>query len=305
MRKHTSFTDMACCCLVILAMNSIVSSDDRPALDIKALDILTKGFPAILRITAHGPQRIPKMSLFDELGDVVVTLVSEDGNKKYEISSSQGMGLMVTTQAGHRNDAAARRMFEFALAKGEKRTILIDLSCLRPEIGKGTILWDVPSGQYSLTVSFPSADTTSLPVRVEIVDRTNAEQAFLEDVIDAGVSLKRGSGVNWSKVLRDRVPIESAHNLRKETEVQTQFHMLLSHVLRRGTLSRKSVEEFPVPEYLRGEKESLLVELDTLNDRQSCEKSKEELVKRYPDLKWRHEESTGGIGLFLRHRKSE
>lgn len=304
MKNNTRMMHIACCCLVVFSMNSIASSGDGSRLAIEVPDKLTKGFPAILRVTAHGPQRIPRLSLLDELGSITITLISKTGGREYRISSSQGMELIVTTPEGFRHDAVARQMFQVALAKGKTRSMLIDLWSLRPEVGKGTILSDVPAGQYNLTVTFPTSEITSPSVEVDLIDPTEAEQALLNEVIDAGVLLKRGNGVNWSKVLRDRAPIKSKSfsNLKEETEGLIQFHLLLSNVLRREVSSRKSADRFSVPEYLRAEKESLLLELDMLEDPQKSEQAKKDFVKRHPDLKWRHQKEADSIGLLLRHQ---
>jgi hypothetical protein len=131
-----------------------------------------------------------------------------------------------------------------------------------------------------------------------MVDPTEKKRAFLKEVEVAGGG-NRGIGPNWHHVILIRIPINwnSSSNLRKETIDQMQFYHLVLSARREEVLSRKEADAFPVPGYLQGEKESLLIELETCQDPQKAELLKKDFRVRHPDLKWRQE--SGNRGLFL------
>lgn len=282
------------------------ASEKKSEILLESPDTLVKGFPAILRVTATGPCVIPKMSLLNELGRVSVKLTSEKGGKVFVISSNRGRELTVTTPQGIRRDSIAQKMFLTTLSEGEKRTMLIDLWSLRPEVGEGTLLNDVPVGKYSLTISFPSSGKRSNAVAVQVLNPTEDEKKFLDGIRDEGV-LSRGVGVNWSKFLRDQLifPKHNFPTLREEVRKQLQFHILLSRVLTMQPLSRQKVKTLEVPKYLSAEKECLLIEIDTITEGKRAERKRKTFLDKHPGLKWRlGKTNEAEIGDFLEHRRS-
>ena len=266
----------------------------------------TKGFPVILRVTARGPQRVPKMTVFDYWGDIAVQFVSKTDGAEYVISSSRGVDVMITSPEGVRHDEIARRMWNVSLKEDEERAMLMDVSSLRPESGIGTILDDVPPGEYTISVQFSYSKKKSNSVDIALLEPSETERDLVHEILKKGV-LKRRQGVNWSKFLRANIalPPNSLQKIRAHTRSQMQFHDLLSRVLSREMYLRTELEVLPVPEYLNVEKACLLLELDTTTEDKDVGKRREALLIRHPDVRWRFENVESGTTQFLKWRWKE
>ena len=265
---------------------------------------IVNGFPVILRITAYGKQRVPNLSIFDETALINVIFTSKKNGFKYTISSTRGQELLMTTAKGIRNDSIARQMFETFLSQQEKRTMLLDLASLRAEVGKSIILEDIPQGQYSVSVEFPSSRKTSNAIDIEILPPSKKELEYLQNVQKVGI-LKRGKGVNWSKLLRDCLPIpeNNISELSIAAQDQLRFHLLLSKVLR-SKVSIEKAKSIQVQEYLTPEKKCLLLVLEKSSDKkQNLVVNEKVFEKKYPGLKWRLYNFKKNNSIFLRYKK--
>lgn len=292
-----------CFCLFMLeeARASNVKGDGAK-LVIETDRKVIKGFPLIIRVTAHGPQQVPRLSIFDEIAYVNVIFVSKEYDVSYIISSTRSQEIIVMAPDGRRNQTASQRMFEVSLKVGERRTMLLDVSSLRPELGKGKIFDGIQPGQYELLVEFPSSGIKSNAIDVEVISPSNKEKEYLHKVQSSGF-LKRGEGVNWSKLLRDRLPMPE-NKIRKigvDAQNQLRFHELLSRALRSEIRTSKDAQLLEVQEYLRPERDLLLMELGSSGVNQ-VESKNEAFDKQNAGIKWRLQNILEGRADFLRYR---
>ena len=268
---------------------------------------VVKGFPVILRITARGPQRVPKLTLFSGTGEVRVRLVSTGTGTEYVISSTGGMDTTVKDEDGERRDDIARNMRLASVGTNEERTMLLDLFSLRPEIGRGTILDQVPPGKYKVSVRFPSSGQESNSVDLEMVAPTDKEKEFLAQVVKLGRTVRCGSGVHWCRIFeqRVRIPKDSMDELTETAKRQLAFHVLLSDALlsdaKTEALPTAQMKDAAVPEYLEPEKRFLLFELNTVSGR-SKDTDFARLEKDCPGLRWRLDALRSNGRVFRRYK---
>ena len=285
------------------ALPSCDRSENTPADDAKvSIEVVrkvTKGFPVVLRLSFRGPQRAPRLSVFDDLGGIAVRLVSKSDGSQYVISSSRRMEITVIGSFGELREDIAEDVSSVSVEEKQQRSMLLDVFALRPELGKGTLLDDLPPGDYAISVELPASDEKSNSLDIELVAPSVAEQEFLAHVNTKGV-FRRGTGVNWAKCLPTRVelPKEALRGLEPNTRIQMQFHVLLLCALRAEVSSRREAESSNVPDYLLAEKECLLLELDALTENNGLEEKRKTLRRRHPDVAWRLQEGAG----FLRYR---
>jgi len=265
-----------------------------------------KGFPLLLRISGDGKQVMPDLSMFEEIGEVAVILKPEGGDdpREYRIESTRGQDRVLQTPDGEQVDGA--RMFRTVVPKGQRRAMLLDLSSLRPEIGKGLTLAEVPPGKYRMQIEYRHTSARSEPVALELLAASNKEDAFLkQSLVEAETGLRR----RWPWLLRQRrsIPAPGANGLSEVAMQQLQFHLLVS----KATAAPKATEALfeqlrvmPVPEYLEAERQVLLfdVALAAKLDGAS-EARKQELEKTYPELKWRLDQIRDSGASFLRFAK--
>jgi hypothetical protein len=304
MKKKFAFKWFIFSFMAVFILQLGIFCNENSIITINTHKILIKGFPAIVRVTATGPQKVPVMSLFDERGEISFTLKSKNHNKTYILSSSEGMDVTRMTTDGEMIDDFSKERFHSNLPKNEVRSFLVDLYSLSPRIKRGLTLSRIPPGSYLLKVSFPISGLMSEFIEIEILNPTKPERSFFEKTLKRGVCIRRGDGVNWSRALKDKVELkpEDIADLRNEVKPLIQFHLLAYNVLSRKITSSKEADKFIVPDHLKGEKESLLLELDLKNNPKDADKFKAAFAKKYPDIKWRHS-GESNQGLFLRYLK--
>jgi len=246
----------------------------------------------------YGPLTVPKTSLFDDTGDVTVHFKSNTDGTAWKIAPYRPRKTMVMLDGSFSWEESA--LPQVAVAKGQKRAMLLDVASLGS-------FDDIPPGEYSMTVEFlPSMHTplpvvTSEPVSIQLIEPSAEEAKYLETVRGLG-RIKIGQhGVNWSRVLKNRIslPEEGMPTLRAEAKGQMEFHVLLSKALRSEVNSREEAKAFAVPEYLQLEKECLLLELDADSGKPEARVSEEEFSDKHPELKWRFQ---NGARDFFRFR---
>lgn len=295
---------------VVLSHPSILAetSANKAQVELQGLSTATKGFPYILKVTLDGPGSIPSATLFDETLPIRVTFVAVDAGRTYALSSSKGMDIVITTQGGERRDSNNQGMWQRHVERGKQQSVLVDLASIRPELGRGTIFYDLEPGQYDVTVTLPGDPVPSNTIRVRVVAPDTAEQQFLANILKQG-SFSLGKGVNWSRVLRNRVrlPADEWDPLSSATKEQTAFHKLLADLNASDkTLApddENKVKMAPLPKFLEPERECLLHEVTVAATGQRDEAEASRLMKQYPDLEWRLQDLQAGKKDFLRFKK--
>lgn len=182
--------------------------------------------------------------------------------------------------------------------------MLLDLASLRPELGKGTILDDIPPGEYKVSILFPFSKETSNTIEIELIQPTEDELKFLGKVQKLGVVTIR-SFVNWNKASRDRLVIPDDYILPLSVEAKNQlgFHLLLSKVLRAENSLTEKERGIQVQDYLSLEKECLLLECDDFfGNSQGVAEKKKLFLEEHPELKWRLDRRASD---FLRFSKKK
>ena len=292
---------------VILSACSVCASEAGPKegrLSLATMPRMVKGFPMLLKLTATGKQTIAKMSLFDEIAEVVVVLRTKPPAKEteYRIRSSRGMETILTTRAGERVDAANRHRMQ--LGKDQKVAMLLDISSLRPELGKGLTADGVPLGAYSLRVSFPFSDMTSNAVDVELVAPSTDERKYLRELAKRN-RVRR----SWSRMLREAEDLSNLNeaSLGGTAKLQLSFHVLLSRVLScKGPLNEdvtRALGSRQVPQYLQPEKDFVLWEVAMSSKAVAVPREKEKaFFDANPELEWRLATVRAGSGSFLLYR---
>ena len=293
------------CLLCQLEVVAATESVNEPNMFIIAGPNVVKGFPVIVKVKARGPQVVPELDFYGEEADINVALVSTTTKDRYTIRSYQisdddwgmpGEGLV--------GDGA--HQFQVGLQENEERTMLFDLSCLRPGIRAGTVLDDVPPGNYELSVGFPSSGINSNSIHVEILAPSGYEKQFLERTSKLVTNdyLKNGSGVYWGRFLRVglEISIDDWNRLGKVAQRQCQFHALLSKVLAPEAAVKdikiEPLRSMPVPEYLKPEKEFLFIEMEKVSGKDVAEKAST-LLQKNRGLTWRLEKvSSRGRNLL-------
>jgi hypothetical protein len=241
--------------------------------------------------------------LFDETGLINAVFVSKADGKVYTIRSGQGTEILLTRPDGSQSDPdlAAKAKFQTVLAPKEVRAMLLDLGSLRP-ITKGIILDNIPPGSYRLSVEFPSSGVVSNAVDVDILKPSEAERVYLKGIQSLG-PVNRGDGVNWSKVLRDRMAVpENASQIRAEAQDQLRFHTLLSKIVRSEIRSSAQTKTTKVPDYLKEEKDCLLLELDENSGKKPSTEEKKAFKDKNPGFEWRFRDSQKERADFLLYR---
>lgn len=303
-------------CLLTIALTGALLSPrhllaDNPtngtSMMIQSVSTTTKGFPCILKITANGPGALPAATLYDETLPIQVKFVSITNDRTYTLTSSRGNDLIITTPEGDRRDSDKQEMWFTTVEAGKQKSILVDLASIRPELGRGTLLDDIPPGEYGLSVSFPGKTVQSNSIQIRIVPPGEKEQQFLTDILRQG-TFNRGKNVNWSKVLRNHPNLspDKLDLLSPTTKEQVAFHMLLSELTSKKTLGatdEDAVKTTPLPKFLEPEKECLLYEVGVATGKRDEAKSNE-LTSKYPDLQWRLQEIKANGKTFLLSKKT-
>jgi len=281
----------------------VCHAEGNPSIDVVMFASAVKGFPIILKVTARGPQVVPKLSLFDEHADVVVTLkLGNEGGREYRIESSKGEGTVLTTREGEQVDAG--RLYRVALGGDEERSMLLDLASLRPEIGKGITIEDVPPGRYMLSVKFGFSGHESRPVPLLLKEPSDEEVALADRMLS-----NRDTGIRrtWCGLLRAAWPVRSVTTSTASGEAiaQLSFHQLLGRVLSSDTLEKvrdQDIESAAVPDWLAPEKDALVLSIAIAAEpKEQADNAAAELVRQHPDLKWRFDElQKDKAGEFLR-----
>jgi hypothetical protein len=270
---------------------------------------VVKGFPAILKISASGPQTVSKMSLFDEFSNIEIELLSYKERLKYTIKSTNlGIEYHMTDEEGNAIDPD-KSLFYSDVPENSKRDMIIDLGTIRPEIGIGTILDDIPPGKYAVRIRFSSLDRVSNSLDIEFIEPSKNENDFLQKAVTVGTELRRGKGINWSMFLIERIkmPKEGFEKLSDIAKSQLQFHTLLSKILSANLLLQedelKDIETLPVPDYLEPEKQFLILEISMKLGKPDIEEKKKSFIEKYPNLKWRFNDIKDHGYSFLRGAK--
>lgn len=275
---------------------------------IQGLPTATKGFPYILKITVHGPGSIPTATLYDDTLPIRVTFSAAGAERTYTLSSSKGMGLVITTPEGERRDSDTQGMWETPVEQGRQQSVLVDLASIRPELGRGMLFDDLAPGEYEVAVSLPGDDVSSNTIRVHVVAPGVTEQQFLAEVLRQG-PFSLGKGVNWSKALRSRFrfPNDKWDRLNSTTKEQTAFHRLLAELNAPNKPldpnDENKLKTAPLPKFLEPERECLLYEFRVVVTGKRDEAEASRLTKQYPDIEWRLQHLQTGKKGFLRFKK--
>ena len=184
--------------------------------------------------------------------------------------------------------------------------MLLDLSSLRPEIGKGLTLAGIPPGKYNMQIEYPYTGARCDPIRLELLGASDQEKEFINRVlVDPETRLQR----SWSDILRQSVVIhdKGLDGLSSTAKGQLRFHLLLSKALTATSASERLKEVLRaqvVPKYLQPEKQVLLLEVAIAGEADGDTQAQmEQLVKAYPDLKWRIDKIKKSGKSFLRYAK--
>ena len=286
-----------------LAFFTLCEAADDPSINVVTYDAAVKGFPVILKVTATGPQIVPRMSLFDEHAGVVVRLkLTDEDGREYLILSSKGEGMVYTNREGEQIDAG--RLYRVPLGAGDERSMLLDLASVQPEIGKGTTMEDVPPGRYLVTITFSGSGIESKSVPLVLKEPSRKEKALAEQMlIDKDTGIRR----TWCGLLRGAWPITNIATtpVSAEAAAQLSFHQVLGHVLASDKLEKalvQDVQSASVPQWLVPERDALAIMVAIADESgASTEKAQAELMQRHPDLKWRFDDFHGdSVGEFLR-----
>jgi len=287
-----------------LVMITLCEAADNPSIQVVTSDAAVKGFPIVLKVTAIGRQIAPKMSLFDEHAAVGVRLKPKDEDgREYLIVSSKGEGMVYTNREGEQIDAG--RLYRVPLGAGDKRSMLLDLASVRPEIGKGITMEDVPPGNYLLTIKFGDSGLESNSVPLVLKEPSQKEKAIAERIaLDKDTGIRR----TWCRLLRTAWPITNVPATAVSTEAASQlsFHQMLGKVLSSDKLEKVLVQDIrsaSVPHWLTPERDALaiMVELAT-GSGASAGKAEGELLEQHPELRWRFDDfHKDGVGEFLRY----
>lgn len=302
-KKIYLFVLLYLACWSVTVRASTTNELVRGSVCIRTQEKITKGFPCILKVSATGPLEVPKLSLFEEVADITVRLMSITNGSEYIISSSCGMDMVAYGPLGERRDDIARKMCYISVDETMTNSMLFDIYSLRPELGSGIILDAVPAGKYTMSIECSSDSIRSNSVIVELLEPTEEERHILDDIRERGTLLSRGMGVNWSKALRENTDLSiDTKKLRKDTLFQLQFHLFLSSIVTDKMTLPLGDKEIPVPEYLKSEKEFLFLELESLRDGNegsslSIEKSRKFRLS-YPDVGWRLESPSNGFLIY-------
>lgn len=283
---------------------------EMPMQSLKAqtVQVLTKGFPCILKLTIEGPGYAPLATLTDEHVSIRVEFESLANHKVYRVVSTKGMEISVVTAEGYRRDDIAEKMWQTPVSEETTRSVLLDIASLRPELGKGSILADVPPGEYNVRVELPGVKTRSNVLSMKLVSPTEPEQQFLNE-LQAQEKVKHGNQGIWSSLIEGNVRYPKNaewDRLSTTTREQTSFHMLLARLTASdnvlGPDDEIAIKTTALPKFLEPERECLLYEVRTAMGK-SDEAEAFRLMKRYPDLEWRLREIKVGGKDFLRYRK--
>jgi len=286
-----------------LVMLALCEAAENPSIHVVTFDAAVKGFPLVMKVTATGRQVVPRMSLFDEHAGVVVRLkLNDEDGREYLIQSSKGEGMVYTNREGEQIDAG--RLYRVSLGAGDERSMLLDLASLRPEIGNGITIDDVPPGKYMLSVKFGFSGLESKPVPLVLKNPTRGEKALADMMLfDEHTKIRR----TWCGLLRAAWPVRSVTTSTASGEAiaQLSFHQLLGRVLSSDTLEKvrdQDIESAAVPDWLAPEKDALVLSIAIAAEpKEQADNAAAELVRQHPDLKWRFDElQKDKAGEFLR-----
>ena len=194
--------------------------------------------------------------------------------------------------------SSGERLFYVSLDEEEQRTMLLDLSSLRSEIGRGLTLADIPPGNYQIQMKSPYIESNSVAITLQAA--TEKQLNFVHEVA-AKLSLlsnRNDTTVDWSQVLRKATntseflsPV-SLSSLEDGAKQQLSFHLFLLSVLSSQDPLRdlEKLRNCKVPPYLTPDKESVLLELRAaltreISTRQT--KAVKQFLDLHPDLRWR------------------
>jgi hypothetical protein len=213
------------------------------------------------------------------------------------------------TPEGEELDGLSELEWQVPVSAGTRRSILLDLSSLRPEksFPGWTVLADVPPGEYEVKVSIPEVNAQAATFRMNIIAPTQDEQQFLSDMKKDNLGLR--NEIAWNRVLGSDTPFPRAtwDRLSQRTKDQTAFHRLLADLnvsnTSFGTNDLSTIATTPLPKFIEPERDCLLYEV-TIATGKNDEAEASKLMKQYPDLEWRLQDIKTDKKSFLRNKKA-
>lgn len=290
--------------VLILGCWTVVHAD--PSLALEGPSTITRGFPAVFKLRAQGPLRIPKISLEDHAAPIQIKCISEQG-ATYSVTSYPQWEEMAAGDGSGRMlpPSAIAHYFMVDVAAGEERSMLVDLSSLAPSGGKNGF-YDIPAGGYRMSVvlTTPTA-VESNQVNLKIIEPTSEERQLVGQFIAANPTLRRGISINWAKSLLVRARIGAIDSAKASEPARNQlvFHALLSELSSaqapQGDLAVQRINAARLPAFLEAERQALALEMRTAAGKASAQDAAN-FAASHPDLKWRVKEMASGGGFLGR-----
>jgi hypothetical protein len=275
-----------------------------PSVFLEAFPEYLIGFPMVVAVTCWNKTEkstfynLPGCDLWETVSPVGFTFITDDGRKT----------VLPTASTSAREGPPEG----FKLAPGESRRMLFDLSSLNPPSTPGT---------YHLIATYKlnAGASVSEPVEIELIAPEPLDSAVSlqlrghNDVNEASwVNFIRN---NWRTIYvtspppekKDVVPYVDAFRLSQRAKEVLAFHFFLHRAVygpeKVGSLSAKQVEACA-----KGllESEAKLLQLEILkarNDR-SAKNLQEELLTKFPGVRFRLEEIERGEGFLTTARRS-
>lgn len=264
------------------------------SLQLKAPARVVQGFPVIFRFVAHGPQSVPFMSLNSSTTEIVLSFTDHNSpQKNYQIESSLDGILELTSEDGKIEKDGAY-ILRSIIKSGESLSTLLDIASL---VGRGVTFGQIPTGDYTVVAEFPSSKIHTNPIQLSIVKASDSEKAFLEKANKVG-HISRGwvavcvNGADFSGLPYD--------SLGPDSKSQMGYHRLLCGLVFAKDKKDPALLEFAktveVPEYLKLEKELLMLELAWITNPATGKTSLLDFATRNPDMKQHVDSVLAGSG---------
>lgn len=277
---------------------SIAIQKPIDAIKLESLPRTTKGLPLVLKINISGPQRVPLVSIFEDIIPVTVHLKSKLDEKEYVIQSNRNTEIVGRSIDDGGLVDLTDKFFSLSVPEGKKYTMMFDLWSILPRYWTDTCLSDVPAGKYSIYMQFNSENLKSGTCEIELIEPTEKEKEFIKKIQDSG-KVNHKDGVDWTKVLKSKINIPNGDLsfLGQVSRDQISFHKLILDVNIADEKSRsksiESVNSTTLPKYFEPDRQLLLLEV-----KGNPAKERENFLKQYPELKWKVDELDSGKDIF-------
>jgi|WetSurMetagenome_2_1015567.scaffolds.fasta_scaffold81712_1 hypothetical protein len=310
---------------------SLAQQDQNNAIILETLPKATKGFPVVLKVTIQGPQIVYNFSIYEYDIPITIYLTSKSDGKEYIIKSYSRREARGSSPGGVTIDLTDKVWPPLQIPTGQKYSTIFDIWSLHPKLWTDTCLSDVPSGKYSLSIELESEDVNAIreqmaalrargvgfgaviekpkiksnSIDLELIEPTEQEKKFIQKIQDLEKNLGEVNSkikVSWVTVLRSSGIGISDNDISTLTQVskdQISFHKLLADVNVSDEKARnksiKDVNNAKLPKFFEPEQQLLLFEL---KDNPAGER--ENIIKKYPDLKGNMEKLKPGDKVLLR-----